>query len=514
MSVNVRALIVVLALSGLVFHFARPFALKCCEPEEFARRRNLWLVLTIAGFLLPSFWLFVLIAAPLLIWAGKKDSNPIALYLLLMHVIPPLSRQIPVVGIHELFPVNMYRLLSMTVLLPAALRLRRSQGDSAGGHSKGMEFLLVAYGVMQVVLFVRPDGPHAELYQNSLTTCLRTAFLYLVDAYLLYYVASRSSDRPRLKDALASFLIACMLMAPLAIFEGLKHWALYDGLQRSLGADLMRQYNFRGGALRAVVSAGHSLALGYLLAVALGLWLYLRQYEARGWIRFAIPVTLVLGLIFAYARGPWAGAVVIFLTYTLLSRAPGKSGLLKMFIVSAGLGAAIIASPVGNRVVSVIPYLGKPQSLANVEYRERLAQRSMQMIQAHPLFGDQNAYTELSDLRQGEGIIDFVNTYAYVAVFYGLVGLFCFAGFILIALARVYRMMRAVRDDAELAQLGASLAATILGTMVMIGDCSFIYGYAQMFYLLAGLGAAYATLAQTAVISAKEPAAATHTAQA
>src|SRR5690242_14959810 len=99
----------------------------------------------------------------------------------------------------------------------------------------------------------------------------------------------------------------------------------------------------------------------------------------------------------------------------------------------------------------------------------------MQMIEAHPLFGDQNAYSKLQDLRQGEGIIDFVNTYAYVAVFYGLAGLICFAGFILIALTKTYRMVRAVRDDAELAHLGSSLVATILGTMIMIGDCSFIY---------------------------------------
>lgn len=514
MSLNVRALIVVLAVSAAAFHFARPLALQSCEPKEFARRRNLWFILTAAGFLLPSFWLFVLIAVPLLLWAGKKDTNPIALYLLLMHVIPPLSEQIPVVGIHELFPVDMYRVLSLTLLLPAALRLRRTSAESAGRYSKAMEFLLLAYWLIQAVLFIRPDAPNPQQYQNSMTTVLRTAFLFLVDAYLLYYVASRSYDRRRLNDALTTFLIACMVMAPLAVFEGVKHWALYDGLQRSLGADLMQQYNFRGGSLRAVVSAGHSLALGYLLAVAIGVWLYLRRFEARSWVRFAVPLTLVLGLIFAYSRGPWAGAVAIFLVYSLLGRAPGKSGFLKVLILSAVAAAALLASPLGTRIVSVIPYFGKAQSISNVEYRERLAQRSMQIIESHPFFGDQNAYTALGDLRQGEGIIDFVNTYAYVAVFYGLVGLFCFTGFILIGLLRVYRTARAARADLELAQLGSSLAATTLGTLIMIASCSFIYGYAQMFYVLAGLGAAYVRLAQTAAVGAKLPSAVAHTAQA
>lgn len=107
-----------------------------------------------------------------------------------------------------------------------------------------------------------------------------------------------------------------------------------------------------------------------------------------------------------------------------------------------------------------------------------------------------------------------MNTYAYVAVFYGLAGLLCFAGFILIALAKVYRTTRAVRDDPELVHLGATLAAAIFGTLVMIADCSFIYGYAQMFYLLAGLGAAYVSVAQTAAISSKLPAADAHVARA
>lgn len=513
MSANEKALVVILAVSAVAFHFARPLALKCCAPEDFARRRNIWFILTIAAFLLPSFWLFVLVAAPLLIWAGRRDTNPIALYLLLMHVIPPLSEQIPVTGIHELFSVDMYRLLSATILIPAALGFRRPQGDPPGGHSRAMEFFLLVYGLMQVALFIRPDVPNPQLYQNSVTTCLRTAFLFLIDAYLLYYVASRTcADRRRLNDALAAFLMACVIMAPLAVFEGLKHWALYDGLKSSLGAYIEQQYNFRGGSLRAVVSAGHSLALGYLLAVAIGCWLHLRQYEARGWARFGVPAVLILGLVFAYSRGPWAGAIVIFLTYASLGRTLGKSGLLKMMVVSAIVGAAILASPLGTRIVSVIPYIGKPQSLNNVDYRERLAQRSMQIIEAHPLLGDQNAYTELSDLRQGQGIIDFVNTYAYVAVFYGLVGLFFFSGFILIALARVYRTIKAVRGDVELVHLGSSLAAMIVGTLIMLASCSFVYGYGQMFYLLAGLGAAYARLAQTEAVSSRLSVAAPHTA--
>lgn len=507
MPVNTRALIVVIAISGITFLLSRPIVLNWCTSDEFARRRNVWFALTIAGFLLPNFWLFVLFASPVLFWAGRRDSNPIALYLLLMHVIPPLEVQIPVLGmgVNKLFALNMYRLLALTVLLPAALRLRRLRTQIPRGGSRGMEFFLLAYGALQVILFVPPDTPDAYLLHNSVTNSMRAGFLYLLDACLLYYVASRQcSNRKRLTDAMGAFCLSCLLLAPLAVFESLKHWALYNGLTASFGGDLMPQYNFRAGVLRAVVTAGHSLALGYLFAVSLGFWLYLRTRFDRMGPRLVVPVVLTLGLIFSYARGPWLGALLIYITYTLAGPR-AHSQMFRALGVSSLIVAAIIASPLGNRVLEVLPYVGRAQSVNNIDYRERLAERSLQLIGEHPLLGNQHAYWELQDLRQGEGIIDFVNQYAYVAVFYGLLGLSLFLGFIMLALYKAYRAQKAVRaQDPDLALLGCSLVACITGTLIMIGTCSFIFGYAQMFYVLGGLAAAYVQIAHPSAERAEE----------
>ena len=99
----------------------------------------------------------------------------------------------------------------------------------------------------------------------------------------------------------------------------------------------------------------------------------------------------------------------------------------------------------------------------------------------------------MEDLRQGEGIIDLVNAYVEVGLFYGLIGLLLFAGFISQALIKAYRFARRmVRPDPDLALLGWSLAACIFGTMVMMATCSLIYGYQKMFYVLGGLAVAYA----------------------
>ena len=73
-----------------------------------------------------------------------------------------------------------------------------------------------------------------------------------------------------------------------------------------------------------------------------------------------------------------------------------------------------------------IPYFGESTERASVDYRQQLAERSWELIQSHPFLGDPLVKTKMEDLRQGEGIIDFVNTYAEVTLFYGSIGLVVF----------------------------------------------------------------------------------------
>ena len=124
---NLKALTVVLFLAAVTFHLARPIALTFSSSGDFARRRNLWFVLTAVGFLSPSFWIFVLVAVPLLIWAALRDKNVVALDSFLLHVRPPLGVDIPVIGINKLFTLDLYRLLSLVILVPIAVTLRRSR---------------------------------------------------------------------------------------------------------------------------------------------------------------------------------------------------------------------------------------------------------------------------------------------------------------------------------------------------------------------------------------------------
>ena len=77
MPFHYKALIIVIVITTIMFALARPVLGTLIAPEDYARRRNVWLALTIAAFVLPSFWLFIVVAAVLLAWAGTKDSNQI-----------------------------------------------------------------------------------------------------------------------------------------------------------------------------------------------------------------------------------------------------------------------------------------------------------------------------------------------------------------------------------------------------------------------------------------------------
>jgi O-antigen ligase len=319
--------------------------------------------------------------------------------------------------------------------------------------------------------------------------------LFVLDIYVLYFAVSRTCrTRQKILDVAATFCLACSVMAGIAMFEYARSWLLYVDIARLWGASPNAAYYLtRGGALRAQASAGHALALGFLLAVATGFWLYLKSRVPSRLHRVGVTLLLWGGLIAAYSRGPWLGAVAIYFTFNAAGPR-ALSRFVKGLCVAVVVAGVIAASPLGDRVREMVPVLGGTTDFS-ITYREQLANRGWQLVMAHPLFGDQFPYPEMEDLRQGEGIIDIVNTYLGMALNYGLVGLSVFVAFILLAIMKTYMRVRELaRSDPDLALFGAGLIACIVGTLVMIQSNSFNLGLLRTFYLLAGLATAYAGL--------------------
>jgi O-antigen ligase len=506
--IELKELIVVLGLSIPLFAMAKSTALLFMDEADFRLRRNVWLLLTSVAFVSPNFWLFAAVAAPTLYWAGKREKNPTALFLMLMSLIPPIAVAIPPILINDIFSLTIFRLLSFCVLIPAALRLRKSQEVGQIKGLKVTDFALLGFGALTIILYVPPDfGPNIIL-QNSVTNDIRAAFLYMVDFYALYYVASRTCTDPRkLREAMAVYCLACCLLALIAIFEGTKHWLLYTSINSRWGGNsVLDEYYMRGDSLRAQASTGEPLSLAFLLVFAFGFWLYLQSRVKDTRVKLAITGLLLLGLLVTFSRGAWMAAVLVYFAYAAFDP---RGRIFRSIAVFAILGGVVLASPLGNKISSVIPFLGGTVDTDTLNYRQRLLDRSWELIKAKPIFGDQLALQKMQDLRQGQGIIDVVNAYVGVALFYGFTGLAFFLTFILTPLARALRKSRRVfKTDPDSALLGASLAAAIVASLVLLADSSLGTGPAQIFYILMGLAGGYAavTAARTPVATAERAA--------
>src|SRR6185503_9393434 len=215
--------------------------------------------------------------------------------------------------------------------------------------------------------------------------------------------------------------------------------------------------------------------------------------------RDAALALLAAGLVAAISRGPWIGALLMVLAF-VATGPRALAPLARLGVAGLCVTAFLVFSPLGKELVDYLPFVGTVEA-QNVVYRERLLDVSLGVVLENPFFGawDFLQLPVMQQLKQGEGIIDVVNTYVGVALASGLVGLGLFCGFFLVVLAGlVAAMRRAGNRDAELYTLGQALFCALLGILVMIFTTSSIGLIAVVYWSIAGLAQAYARQASMA----------------
>jgi O-antigen ligase len=502
MALSLKELLVVLVIASLVFMLAKPIALTFTPEVDFRRRRRAWYALTIVAFLSPNFWIFVAVATPILIVTGRKDSNPVAVYLMLLHVIPPVHQQIPMVGISFLFELNSFLLLSFCIMTPAAMRLLRTRNRPRYRALLPMDLALLGFGLLNSFHYLQAQAVGGALYPITTADSIRRIFIFLFITYIPYFVTSRSGvSRRALMDDIASYCLACGLLAATAIFESQRGWLLYGELPLRWGTSLGADYLIREHALRAMASAGHPLTLATLLSIAAALWLYLRPSVESTRARLVFSILLGAGLVVTYSRGPWIGAAVACLVFVILK----PRALSAMFKTTIGVllaGAALSVTPFGEKIISLLPIFGGRSDLDTITYRQNLLHRSLAIIGQHPFLGDTTALSQMEDLRQGQGIIDLVNVYIQILLDDGFVGLTLLLGFLLIGVWKVNAVRRrSIGSDPDNAMLGASLIACTIGFLVTLAGGSLGNGTERMYYMLGALMAAYAVTGKDTTVS-------------
>lgn len=481
---HIRALIVVLVVSSVVWVLVRPVAVQIIPRATFARWRVLWYVTTLAWFLAHNYWVYVALMTVVLLSVGRREAHVFGLYLLLLVTVPPSGAWLPGLGVADnLFRMDQARLLALALLLPCALRLS-SRRVPPNSHRSLVDTMVIGFLLLNTVL----------AFRTGVTDGVRIGVLVWLDYFLPYYVASRSiEDREGLRHAMAGLLLGGILLSMLAVIEVLRSWRVYDSASVALGLHSFGQYKSRGGFLRPIASIGDPIVLGYVITVATGAYLYLQNLVPDSMRRWAVWAVLLIGVFMSLSRGPWVGAAFLFMAFVLVSPRPIKR-FVQSGVVAVGLLIALSGTSIGQQVISLLPYFGTEEQ-GNIEYREDLLTASKAVIWRHPYFGSSDfAETpELEAMRQGEGIIDIVNNYLVVTLHSGFVGLGLFVGMFLCALLAIRRGMRLARQaaDEDSLKIGRALFASVVSVMFIIFTVSGIYVVPTIYFMLIGICRAY-----------------------
>lgn len=482
---HIRALIVVLVVSSLVWWLARPAVVQVIAPKTFSRWRTLWYITTLAWFLGQSFWIYVVLMGVVYAVAARREPYVLGLYLVALIAAPPSGAAIPGFGVMDhLFMLNHYRLLALVMLLPCAWHLA-NRSSTVGIFRSPVDWMVVGYLLLNSALAFRED---------SFTNGAREAVMLWIDFYLPYYVASRSiQDEEGFRHAFAGLMLSGVLLGTIAAVEVWRNWKLYEGAAAALGLNTFGAYKTRGNFIRPSVTVQDSIVLGYVVVMAAGSYLYLQQMIKGRVLRLMGWFALMIGVLGSLSRGPWVGSALLIFIFTLTSARPFKR-LIQTGVLGAFAMLGLAVSPFGDEFINLLPFVGGEEQ-GNVDYRVDLLGVSLPVIERNPWFGDLNYIhaPELEVMRQGEGIIDIVNSYLGATLHAGVVGLFFFAGIFLTSLLALRRGMRFARrqEDAPKVLIGRCLFAMVVSTMFIIFTVSSISVLPTIYFTLAGLASAY-----------------------
>jgi O-antigen ligase len=480
----IKSFIVIFALGNALFYFHRINLPNFITDNQLKQWHFLWLGSTAAAFLSHNYWLFAFIVIIIIkLRSGGEPSSKISAYICLLILLPTLSQEIPgFAGIRYFFSLSVPRLLSIFILLPLFLSQRNK--DKAFLRMPG-DKLFALYLLVNILITSR---------NGELTNILRSNFYLFTDMFLPYYAASRSlSNFIDFKKVAYAILVAVSICALIALFEVVRSWHLYSPINHTL--DITQRfgaYSFREGFLRATGPFSDSIVLGYVLTIGLGMGLAISSSLKNKKYILLLLALYVVGLLATASRGPWVGAIILFLLFIIQSRNKTK-------LISKGILASIVFLPfalfttAGQKIIQLLPFIGE-SGTGSITYRQDLFDKSLIVIQRHPFLGS-NTYLETPEmlsLIQGQGIIDIVNSYIRIALNSGIIGVSLFILFFLTLLGKLYSTQKIIpRKSPELHQYSSALIAIMSSMLLIIATVSSVDIVDTLYWFMAGMLSAY-----------------------
>jgi O-antigen ligase len=317
---------------------------------------------------------------------------------------------------------------------------------------------LPAYMIIAVLTFI-------SVRDTTITNILRVLVENLI-AFILPYLLIRNGlrDATAIRNAFLFVTAAGLCLSAVAIFESVRVWPIYQAYAQQFGTMSLANVKMRGGMLRAGGPLMNPPLSGAILALC-----FVATFAARDLFRTAmghriVLAVLVAGLFAMQTRAAWLGAV--FGTVGVVVSRRGIRGVIGyapvLLIAAGGAYAAALVSP---RIAGLIGFSADAQGSS--QYRDQLGDLGWAIVRQHPAIGQSATVVQvqMASLRQGEGIVDFVNGYLGIALLSGLIGLGLFVGALLLQGYRAYAGKRVAR-----ARGGGSFADLGLGVVAAAGS--------------------------------------------
>ncbi|WP_022681747.1 O-antigen ligase family protein [Sphingobium bisphenolivorans] len=425
---------------------------------------------------LETYWLMQLIMlAWVPLFAGRGIGRIVPVYLLSLLLMPGLDNAVTLGGL-KLFDWGVHDGLGFG----AAVALFWSQG-------RNRPPLRLDIPACAIILMLAA----ALSRETSFPNFLRLALNVLIDLGFPYYIVSRGlRDVAEMRRSLLWLGCGGITIACILIYETARGWAIYPALYNQYHVMQLMLIKSRGGLLRAGGPFIESTSMAMVVVLCIiAVWACRREFRSVPHYLLVLAIIFV-GLAAPQSRGAWMGmAFALFLGQLYLSR---YLPLIKWSVLGAtGVGLLLTAASWSHLLSETLGLSGGSSETS--EYRGQLFRRGMEEFWDSPWVGFPvpTLHLRLADLRQGEGIIDFVNAYIWIMLIGGAIGLVIFVGGYLFYLGGMSRYRKLPASHLAEREVAAFVFAGISVMMEMLIFTSFGTRPAMYNFALFGFAAAF-----------------------
>lgn len=367
-------------------------------------------------------------------------------------------------SIHSIIMAGGIQLINFSIITSAILGLLIASLSWKGEfNSQKYTNDYSVYGVVIVLVFISSRN-------TSVTNILRVALEHIV-SYIIPYLIVRKSlrDAYSVRVMVAFVIAAGLAVSAVAIFESFMVWPIYQTYGQMFGTLTNGGVKMRGGMLRAAgPSINPPLSAAVLALCFVTTFASDSLFKRKSGFRIVLCI-IGLGLFCMQSRVGWLGAIAGIIG-VLISKKGAKAFFTYVPAVLLTILTVYGVAQVNSSFANLVGF--SADAKGSSDYRDRADKRSIEIIKQNLLIGQSApvVMSQMEDLRQGEGIIDFTNGYMGIALFSGLIG---FAIFMISLLYQAYnsfagkRLARS-RGAGSLANIGFGVSICILAMLPYI----------------------------------------------